>query len=145
MPLDKDEFKKLAPEERIKKLKEIEEQRKKDLEETEDLIKKTEAEIERTKDIPDMEVPLLEPVDISKKFEAEDNLEGTVSKEPSKEETVSVKYTPSSDYKPAEVDEDVIAAVKMEDGIKYESASEKGKELDASRAADKHIKKYTKG
>jgi hypothetical protein len=45
MPIDKDELKKLSPEERLKRLKELEEERKKEIEEAEDLIKRTEAEI----------------------------------------------------------------------------------------------------
>ena len=92
MPLDKAEFKKLSPEERIKKLKELEEERKKEIVEAEDLIKKTEAEIFANQNIPDIDVPDITPVDITKMFEAPEGLEGTVVNTPVPEESVPVKY-----------------------------------------------------
>lgn len=45
MALDKDELLKLSPQARLKKLKELEEQRKKEIEEAEKLLKETEIEV----------------------------------------------------------------------------------------------------
>ena len=150
MAIDKEKLKKLSPEERLKQLKKLEEDNQKEIDEAEDLIKKTEAELERNMSIPDIEVPEIEPVDISKMFQPEEGLETTVTQEASKEEDTQIKYESATDYEatslwqPPEAikGEDII---KMEDGIKYESTAEKGDDITASRSALKKIQKYTKG
>jgi hypothetical protein len=82
MTINKDELQKLKPAERIKKLKELEEQSKKEIEEAEDLIKKTEAEIERDSIAESVKVPEAKPVDISKLFEKPEGLEAQVQQAP---------------------------------------------------------------
>lgn len=151
MPLDKEELKKLSPEKRIKRLKQIEKERKKEIEEAEDLIKRTEAEIQREKDIPDIEVPKIEPVDISKIFEAPEGLETTVRREVTAEEEESpIKYggvieqIREEAYQPDEHAKIEFDA-KVEETVKYESATQKADDLTGSRSVLKNIKKYTRG
>ena len=79
--LDKAELEKLTPAERIKKLKELEEENKKEIEEAEKLIKKTEAEISREKIAESVKVPETKPVDIGSLFREEESLETTVREE----------------------------------------------------------------
>ena len=153
MTLDKDELKKLSPEERIKRLKELEEEGKKEIKEAEDLIKRTEAEIEHNKNIPDIEVPEIERVDISKMFEAPEGLETTIKKEaPGEEKENPVKYggmvedTGEVGYVPDEHDwVEFDKAAKVEDSVKYESVVQQADDLTGSRSVLKKIKKYTKG
>jgi len=66
--IDKEELKKLTPAEKIKRLKKLEEQSKKEIEEAESLIKQTEAAIEREKIAESIAVPETKPVDISGLF-----------------------------------------------------------------------------
>jgi hypothetical protein len=151
MPLNKEEFRKLSPEARIKKLKELEKESKKDLAEASDLIKRTEAEIETERKIPKMEGPKFEPVDISKMFESQEGLEGTVRKEaPAAEENAPIKYNASV----IESFEQTTAYPEHDDGLadqkvkvdsirSYESSTERADDLTASRSVLKHIKKYT--
>lgn len=145
MALDKDDLEKLSPEERIKKLKEIEDERKKDLEETESLIEKTKAEIERNKDIPDIEVPALEPVDISAMFEAPEGLEAEANI-PGEEEEEPVKYNVNEDYvaRDLHATEEIPLTVKLDETVKYESEASKA-DTSASKSVLKNIKKYTSG
>jgi hypothetical protein len=68
-----DGLKKLPPEERIKKLKEIEEKNKKEIDEASKLIKESEVQIEEEKRITDqIPVPQLKAVDISSLFGGEE-------------------------------------------------------------------------
>lgn len=64
-----EELKKLPPEERIKKLKEIEERDKKEIEEASKLIKDSEGEIEHEQKIKEqIPIPQLKAIDISSLF-----------------------------------------------------------------------------
>ena len=82
MPIDKDELAKLSPEERIKKLKAMEEARKKEGDEIDVLIKKSMREMKIDKIAKDV-APEQRTVDISGLFEAgnEHALERTARKE----------------------------------------------------------------
>ncbi len=81
--IDKDELRKLSPEKRIKRLKELEEKRKKELEETDRLIRESFDELE-SRELPD-EPPEEEPVrrileersDLEEQVMAEEPPEGT--------------------------------------------------------------------
>lgn len=152
MPIDKEELKKLSPEDRLKKLKELEQESKKEIDEAEDLIKRTEAEIEHNKNIPNIEVPKIEPVDISRMFEAPEGLESTIKKEAPEEAESKIKYNPSNDYSDSaeslwQPPEATLheKPIKTEDTLKYESAQDQADELTASRSVLKNIKKYTRG
>ena len=67
--LKKDELAKLMPAERIRKLKELEEEEKKEIEEAEELIKESEGEIEKDAMTSRVSVPESKQIDISKLFE----------------------------------------------------------------------------
>jgi hypothetical protein len=67
MPLDKKDLEKFSPEERIKRLGQMEEDRKKDGQEIEALISQSMKEL-RTNKIADEVAPEQKPVDISKLF-----------------------------------------------------------------------------
>lgn len=79
--LDKNELQKMTPSERIKRLKELEEENKQEIEEAEDLIQKTEADITREKISESVKVPETKPVDIESLFKGEPGLETTVREE----------------------------------------------------------------
>ena len=91
---DIEKLKGLNPIERIKKLKEIEEEIKKELESVKELDKQTEKEIEEEKKRKLLEmVPEREEVRIEDLFKTEENLEGQVKKE-YKEEDADNKGQP---------------------------------------------------
>ncbi|MDP7115890.1 MAG: hypothetical protein QF915_02435 [Candidatus Woesearchaeota archaeon] len=140
--LNKSELNKLPPAQRLKKLKEIEEEDKEELQETEELIKKVEKEL---KEPPvEIEAPPIEPVDISKLFEKESNLEGSVEKSTPEQET-DVKYNPSdSDYKSQDVKPEG-PIVKADDSTTYTPTHEESDSGTATRETIKKIKKYSKG
>ncbi|MCK5282548.1 MAG: hypothetical protein KAK00_04015, partial [Nanoarchaeota archaeon] len=154
MAIEKEELKKLSLQERIKKLKEIEEEKKIEIEEAEDLIKSAEAEIERNKDVPDIEVPEIEPIDITRIFGVEEGLETTVRREVNAEENTEIKYTPSAEYdaevgslwavSEGKIKEDERIR-KFEDSVKYETTADQADDATASRSVHKRIKKYTMG
>ncbi len=76
------ELKNLSPEERIRKLKEIEEKDKEEIEKAHQLIKESEDEIEIEEKIKQVEIPSEKKVDVSRLFKSEeDSLEETVKKE----------------------------------------------------------------
>jgi len=79
--LDKEELKKLPLAERIKKLKELEEDNKKEIEEAEKLIKETEDEIGRESITEGVAVPETKQIDIESLFGREKGLEATVREE----------------------------------------------------------------
>lgn len=79
--LDKEDLEKLTPAERIKRLKKIEAENKKEIEEAGRLIKKTEAEIERENITESVKVPETKPVDIGGLFREGEGLETTVKEE----------------------------------------------------------------
>ena len=66
------EIKKLSPEERIKKLKEIEEENKKEINEAEKLIKDSIKEINIKEEIRDLPIPQIKAVDIESLFSPEE-------------------------------------------------------------------------
>lgn len=68
--IDKKEFAKLSPEERIKRLKQLEEERKKDASEIDQLIKQSMQEL-RTDKLAEEITPERKAVDISRLFEKE--------------------------------------------------------------------------
>ena len=80
MPIDKEELSKLSPQERIKRLHHLEEERKKESSEIEELIKKSMQELKNEK-LAEEIAPEQKPVDISRLFEAngEQRLERTAS------------------------------------------------------------------
>jgi hypothetical protein len=68
-----DEIKKLSPEERIKRLKELEDEKRKEIEEAEKLIKESVVEIEQAEDIKQkIPVPQMKAVDIDNLFTQEE-------------------------------------------------------------------------
>jgi len=101
--LDKEELEKLTPDERIKKLKEIEQENKKEIQEAEKLIQKTEAEITRENIAESVKVPETKPIDIGELFKEEQSLETTVKEgAPQKEgEEKSPLYQLSQAYEEA--------------------------------------------
>ena len=82
MTINKSELSKLSPEERIKKLKQLELAKKKEAEEIGDLIKASERELKTGKLAGEI-TPEQKPVDISRLFEAGggENLERTARQE----------------------------------------------------------------
>lgn len=66
-----DEIMRLSPAERIRRLKELEEQKKKEIEEAEDLIKESMSEMRRDEIIRDMPPPKMRGVDITKLWDEE--------------------------------------------------------------------------
>jgi hypothetical protein len=70
---DIDEIKKLSPEERIKRLKKLEEEKRKELEEAENLMKQSVGELEENEEIRQkMPVPQMQAVDIDHLFTQEE-------------------------------------------------------------------------
>jgi hypothetical protein len=69
MPLDKEELAKLKPEERIKRLKEIEEESKKQIEEAEKIIQASEGQIVKEQIERNIAVPETKKIEISDLFE----------------------------------------------------------------------------
>ena len=84
MPINKQELSKLSPENRIKKLKSMEEEKKREVGEIGELIKKSMQELKTAK-IADDITPEHKPVDISRLFETtgEQRLERTAKQETS--------------------------------------------------------------
>jgi hypothetical protein len=157
---DKEELNKLPLRERIKRLKEMEEDRKKEIEEIDDLIKNSQKEL-RADEIADDVSPGPEEVDISRLFRPEEELERTVMEEAPSEEEGEVKYL--SLQQAVEDYEELrgISYASMEGGLsenQMESIDKIGERLDrtkyeatskeianlvvASRAALYKIKKY---
>jgi len=75
-----DELKKLSPEQRIKKARELEEKTKKELEEAEKLIKSSEDELEEKRKVETLHPTEIEERAVDRAFEGE-QLEETVQKE----------------------------------------------------------------
>ena len=143
--LDKKKLQKLSPEQRLKKLREIEEAGKKELKEAETLIEQTLAEI---KEAPADSGPGPAPAtDISQLFGASDNLEGAVQSESKAEEGGEVKYsavTYSTDYKALDI-RPPESAGKTEDTVKYEGASDQAMKSTATKTDVEASKKYSRG
>ena len=99
MSIDKKELEKLQPEDRIKRLKHLEEQRKKDVAEIETLIKEYEKQI-RTRKLADEIAPNQKPVIIADLFEvhAFNELENTARQEMPRFSGKSVQYLAVQSY-----------------------------------------------
>ena len=161
MTIDKKDFTRLSPEDRIKKLRQLEEERKKDVNEIAELIKKSMQEIKTDKLAGEI-APEQKSVDISKLFEAGgEQLEKTVNAERRLAQTGNPGYRAI-----AQVYQDYSSLKKMAgyaasgplsqdqmefinkvserlDNVKYENTStEVANLLVASRAALHRIKKY---
>ena len=91
--IDKKEFSRLSPEERLKKLKHLEEERKKDVDEIEQLIKQSMQEI-RTDKLAGEIAPEQKAVDISRLFEKEK--EGKLEKTARQNAPIAVNYHAST-------------------------------------------------
>jgi len=80
-----DEIKNLSPQQRIKKLKELEEKNKKEIEKAQKLIKENEEELAIEEKVKSMRIPAEQEVDVTKLFKkGEETLEETVEKEKAK-------------------------------------------------------------
>ena len=99
--INKEELDKLKPAEKIKKLKELEEESKKEIEEAEKLIKQTQAELEKQGIAESVKVPETKPIDIESLFKVEPGLEGTVKKSAPAEESSSQLYLLAHVYEAA--------------------------------------------
>lgn len=145
-----DKIKKLPPEERVRKLRDIEAKMKKEIAEADKLMKQSISEIETKERLRTLEMPEAEQVDISKLFTPEET--GELEK---KEETVEESVESFYRAKTAGAEEPVewyseqtreTLQMKIEDRIKYVSEADKiDEELTASKSVDKKIKKYTLG
>ena len=82
MPINKKELDRLSPQDRIKKLKQLEEERKKEVTEIEELIKKSMQDL-KTEKLAEEITPERREVDISRLFERNEdqNLEGAAQRE----------------------------------------------------------------
>ncbi len=76
-----EKLKKLPPEERIKRLKKLENERKEQEDEAKKLLEESLDEIERDRALENVELPDQELVDVSKLFKSEESLEETVEEE----------------------------------------------------------------
>jgi len=159
--LNKDELNKLSPRERVKKLRELEENRKKEAGEITTLIEKSIKEI-KTDEVATEIAPEPKDVDIGRLFEGEEaQLERTVREESKDEGEDTVKYMGFKqvyeDYKQLQgisyasmmgtMDETQVEVLdkigERLDQTKYESASaEAANILVASRATLYKIRKY---
>ncbi len=157
----KEELRKLRPQARIKRLKEVEEKRKEDLTDIEELIKDSENEL-RTEEVAEDITPEQEEINIGRLFEEEaEQLERTVRQESPETEEEEQRYM---SFKQAYSDytalqniayasmEGPLSSNQMEaidkigerlDRSKYVSASQEVANIVvASRAALYKIKKY---
>jgi len=98
--IDKEELEKLPAAERIKKLKELEEENRKEIEEAEKLIQETESQIEREGIAESVKIPDTKPIDIGSLFGKDESLESAVKKE-SPEEDAGPLYHLAQDYEAA--------------------------------------------
>ena len=145
--INKAEFQKMKPEERIKKLKQLEEKSKGEVLEIEKLIKETDNEL-RIERIAEENVPHPAAVDITRLFEPEgEHLERTVKKETS-ETSQNQNYLALAqvykDYSKLKEQKEMIDKIgERLQRFKYESASEEVANLVvASRAALHKLRRY---
>ena len=161
MAIDPKDLAKLSPQERIKKLKQLEEERKKEGNEIERLIKESMQEI-RTEKLAEDITPEQKPVDISRLFESGgEQLERTVNNEKSSRsagkadyQVIAQAYQDYSSLKKmmgyaveGSLTEEHLKVVdrigERIDRTKYESASEEiANLLVASKTALHKIRKY---
>jgi hypothetical protein len=120
MALDTDELKKLSPEQRVKRLKEMEEQRKKEVGEIETLIKKSMNEAKNDR-IAEKVAPPPRQVDITKLFTEEEKEWKHQERRQALEEQAGIKYLADTNYKASgniqqQVAQDYSSLKKMLDG-----------------------------
>ncbi len=72
MDTELDDIKKLRPDERIKKLKELERKRKEEIEKAEDMIRSSEHELRVEEELRDIPIPQVKAVDIDQLFGADE-------------------------------------------------------------------------
>ena len=149
MPLNKEELKKLSPRERLKKLKEVEEETKTELEEAAALIKETEKEVNVEDISSGVAVPDTQPIDISELFgsseegkKIEDMLDvGGVKYEAGMDDTDNTGYL--------SLGQGGGGGAKLEDtfDIKTYAASSQSeaKKVTASKSLMDQVKKYSRG
>lgn len=143
--LNKEELDRLSPEERLRRLREIEKEDTDELEETGELIKKVEEEIKEAP--PDIEAPPIGDVDIGRLFEGEGDLGEYVKKEaPANEEEAAAKYESSSKYESAQpkYESPEEPAHKIEESG-YKAATDDASKSTATRRTTDDITKYHKG
>ncbi len=118
MTINADELRKLSPEQRVKRLKEMEEQHKKDMGEIETLIKKSMNEAKNDR-IAEKVAPPPREVDITKLFTEEEKEWKQQERKQSLEEQASVKYLADTSYRsgPAQqIAQDYSSLKKMMEG-----------------------------
>ena len=98
MTVDTDELKKLSPEQRVKRLKEMEEQRKKEVGEIETLIKKSMNDAKNDR-IAEKVAPPPQQVDITRLFTEEEKEWRGQDKRQSLDEQATVKYLADTSYR----------------------------------------------
>jgi len=98
--LDKKELAKLSPADRIKRLKKIEEESKKEIEEAEKLIKESKSEIEKEQLGSRVAVPEAKQVDITELFEQPESQLEQSAKQAEEEaaDEEKIKYQVAQDY-----------------------------------------------
>ena len=96
MSLDNEALKRLPPDERIRKLRELEEESKKDLVDADKLIKESFEELRRDRVVEDTDVPESGPVDITHLF-SEEEAQQVIEKAAPEVEN-QVKYLVEKDY-----------------------------------------------
>ena len=77
-----DDLKDLSPEDRIKKLKELEQKNKEEIEKAQALIRESEDEIELTEKLKQVEIPENHGVDVNRLFRGKEELGDDVSQPP---------------------------------------------------------------
>jgi len=97
MAIDKTELSKLSLKDRLKRLKELEEERKKEIEEAEGLIKETEASIKQEQIESKIAIPETRVIDIASLFDTGEGIE-EIAKEAPKDFENAVKYQVEADY-----------------------------------------------
>lgn len=86
-----EDIKNLSPEERIRRLRRIEERNKEEIEQAQKLIKESEEEIKIEERLQQVEIPRNEEVNVAKLFQPEENLEQTVEREQPKVSEEEIK------------------------------------------------------
>lgn len=116
MVADLKEIKKLSPEERIKRLKKIEEENKKEINEAEKLIKDSIREINIQEEIKDLPIPQIKAVDIESLFSPEEKevfaakRYENIRQMPAEEETTETSLEKTVEQEKPEVTKEELAA-----------------------------------
>ena len=85
-----DKLKRLSPAERIKKIRELENKKKKEIEEAEKLLLKALDDLKRDEILKDVEIPQVESHDISEMFNEEESLEQAVQSQQIQQQDVQI-------------------------------------------------------